>query len=233
MRSAKTLGSGSGRRRRPHHPRGAASPARTRRRAIRYSWASEPSGGPVVGRQVGLEGLVGDLVGQVEPVPQGPQLGLGHLLDLVGGVAGLDLGAERPALDRLGQDDRRRPRAARWPACRRRRACGSRGRPGAGPAARRRSGARPACAAAGRGRRSARGCRRPTRWRTSGTRRRRWCSSCRAARRRRRGPAARPSLEPQMTLITFQPAPRKSGLELLDDLAVAPDRARRGAAGCS
>ena len=28
-----------------------------------------------------------------------------------------------------------------------------------------------------------------------------------------------------MTLMTFQPAPRKTRLELLDDLAVAPDRA--------
>ena len=36
--------------------------------------------------------------------------GVGHLLDLVRGVAGLDVGAERPALDRLGQDHRRRAR---------------------------------------------------------------------------------------------------------------------------
>ncbi len=44
-----------------------------------------------------------------QPVAQGEQLGLGHLLDLVGGVAGLDLGTERPSLDRLGQDGGRRP----------------------------------------------------------------------------------------------------------------------------
>ena len=36
----------------------------------------------------------------------------------------------------------------------------------------------PSGAAAGRDRRSARGCRRPTRPRSAGTRRRRWCSSC-------------------------------------------------------
>ena len=65
-------------------------------------------GRPVVRREVASRRDVGDLLGQVEPVPQRQQLGLGHLLDLVGGVAGLDLGAERPALDRLGQDDGRR-----------------------------------------------------------------------------------------------------------------------------
>ena len=59
-----------------------------------------------VGR-VALEGGVGDVVGQVQPVAEGTQLRLGHLLDLVCGVARLDLGAERPALDRLGQDDGR------------------------------------------------------------------------------------------------------------------------------
>ena len=35
------------------------------------------------------------------------QLRLGHLLDLVRGVAALDVGAQRPALDRLAQDGRR------------------------------------------------------------------------------------------------------------------------------
>jgi hypothetical protein len=40
--------------------------------------------------------------------------------------------AERPALDGLGQDDGRAPRGSRWRPCRRRRACGSRGRRGAG-----------------------------------------------------------------------------------------------------
>ena len=53
------------------------------------------------------------------------------------------------------------------------------------------------CAGAGRGRRSARGCRRRPRRRSAGTRRRRWCSSCRAARRRRRGRAARPTSSPR------------------------------------
>ena len=39
----------------------------------------------------------------------GRPAGAGHLLDLVGRVAGLDLGAEPGALDRLGQDHRGRP----------------------------------------------------------------------------------------------------------------------------
>ncbi len=60
--------------------------------------------GPEVRRLVAREGLVGDLVVELQPVPQGAQLVRGHLLDLVGGVAALHLGAQRPALDRLGQD---------------------------------------------------------------------------------------------------------------------------------
>ncbi len=63
----------------------------------------------VVGGLVGVEEVVGDLVVEEEPVAQGPELGPGHLLDLVGGVAGLDLGPERPPLHRLGQDGRRCP----------------------------------------------------------------------------------------------------------------------------
>ena len=46
---------------------------------------------------------------QVQPVSQHPELLLGHLLDLVGGVARLDLGPERPTLDGLRQDRRRGP----------------------------------------------------------------------------------------------------------------------------
>ncbi len=62
---------------------------------------------PVVGRVIRVERLFGDDV--VEPQPQAQHLELvtGHLLDLVGGVAGLDVGAQRPALHRLGQDHRR------------------------------------------------------------------------------------------------------------------------------
>ena len=37
---------------------------------------------------------------------EAPRLGLGKLLGLVGDVAGLDSGAQRPALDRLGQHNR-------------------------------------------------------------------------------------------------------------------------------
>ena len=49
-----------------------------------------------------------DHVLQVEPLAEHPQLVDRHLLDLVGGVAALDVGAEGPPLDRLGQDDRGR-----------------------------------------------------------------------------------------------------------------------------
>ncbi len=63
-------------------------------------------GRPVVRRVLGVERPVGDLLTEVEPVAQRPQLVPGHLLDAVGGVAGLDLGAKRPALDGLGQDHR-------------------------------------------------------------------------------------------------------------------------------
>ena len=45
---------------------------------------------------------------EVQPLAQRQQLLVGHLLDLVRGVAALDLGAERPALHGLGEDDRRR-----------------------------------------------------------------------------------------------------------------------------
>ena len=65
----------------------------------------------VVRRVVGVDRVLGDLVVQVQPVAQGDELVLGHLLDLVGGVAALEALAERPALDRLGQDHRRRPAA--------------------------------------------------------------------------------------------------------------------------
>ena len=58
----------------------------------------------VVRRVVGLDRVLGDLVVQVQPVAEGDELVLGHLLDLVGGVAALEALAEGPALDRLGQD---------------------------------------------------------------------------------------------------------------------------------
>ena len=44
---------------------------------------------------------------QLEPVAEDLELGLVELLGLVGDVAGLDARAERPALDRVGEDDRR------------------------------------------------------------------------------------------------------------------------------
>ena len=61
-------------------------------------------GRAVVRRLVDVEGAVGDHVREVQPVAELVEQLLRHLLDLVGGVAGLDLGAERPALDGLGQD---------------------------------------------------------------------------------------------------------------------------------
>ena len=59
----------------------------------------------VVRRQLRLQGLVRDR--QVEPVAELLELVLGQLLHLVGGVAGLEVLAQRPALDRVGQDHRR------------------------------------------------------------------------------------------------------------------------------
>ncbi len=63
--------------------------------------------GPVVRRQLLVERLLGDLVLHVQRVAHREQLRLVHLLDLVRGVARFDLGPERPALDGLGEDDRR------------------------------------------------------------------------------------------------------------------------------
>ena len=68
-------------------------------------------GRDVVRRVVGVDRVLGDLVVQVQPVAQGDELVLGHLLDLVGGVAALEALAERPALDRLAQDHGRRAAA--------------------------------------------------------------------------------------------------------------------------
>ena len=62
-------------------------------------------GARVVVRRV-LEGLVRDR--QLQPVAEDLQLGLVELLGLVRDVAGLDAGAERPALHGVGEDDRRR-----------------------------------------------------------------------------------------------------------------------------
>ena len=61
-------------------------------------------GAGVVVRRI-VELVVGDR--QLQPVAEHAQFGLGELLGLVGDVASLDAGAESPALDRLGQDHRR------------------------------------------------------------------------------------------------------------------------------
>ena len=58
-----------------------------------------------VRRQLLSERRVGDR--QLEPVAKGAQLGFGHLLDLVGRVAGFEVRPERPALHRLRQDHTR------------------------------------------------------------------------------------------------------------------------------
>ena len=100
--------------RRPRHPAWPAVFGRTTRRG-----SGPPSAAPallqvadlrrvgtrmVVGRF--LELLVGD--GQLQAVAKDAQLLLVELLGLVRDVACLDAGAQRPALDRLGQDDGRR-----------------------------------------------------------------------------------------------------------------------------
>ena len=150
----------------------------------------------VVGR-IALERGVGDVVGEVEAVPQRRELRPGHLLDLMGGVARLDLGAQRPSLDRLGQDHRRRAALLGGELV---------GRVELAvvvPAAGQRDQLvvaqvlDQACAGAGRARRSAPGCRHRTRPPTSGTRRRPWCSSGRGGPRRRHGRAGRPTASPR------------------------------------
>ena len=57
-----------------------------------------------VRRVVALECVVGYLVVEVETVAQRDELITSHLLDLVGGIARLDVGTERPALHRLAED---------------------------------------------------------------------------------------------------------------------------------
>ena len=74
------------------------------RRSIMYWYSIESSAGRKYGGSVAVERRLGDLVVHVQPVAEHEQLLLGHLLDLVRGVAPLDLGTERPALDRLAQD---------------------------------------------------------------------------------------------------------------------------------
>ena len=132
---------------------------------------------------------------------------------------------ERPALDGLGEDHRRRALvlgrglvrgvdlavvvAAAAELAR----------------ARRRSGARPACAAAGPGRRSARGCRRRPRPRTSGTRRR---ASSFILLDEHAVDVAGEQLVPLAAPDDLDDVPAGAAeqrLELLDDLAVAAHRA--------
>ncbi len=109
-------------------------------------------GGPVVRGLLGLERRPrGSRLGGPSVARSSSSCSTGHLLDLVGGVAAFESGPEGPALDGLGQDHRGRPRCARPRPCRRHRACGSRGRPGAGCAARRRTGARPCVRSRGSG----------------------------------------------------------------------------------
>ena len=192
--SSKTLASGrwggTGR-----TTRTGTGPSSTRAAGAQVLHGVGPLGRADIGR-IALEGGVGDVVGQVQPVPQRAQLRLGHLLDLVGGVARLDLRSERPPLDRLGQDDRRRPsllggqlvggiELAVVVAAAGQRTSSSSLRSSTILRSR------------GSGRRSAPGCRRRTRWPASGTRRPPWCSSGRAGRRRRPGRAARPSASPR------------------------------------
>ena len=64
---------------------------------------------PIVGGfLVGSQGALRDFLLEVQAVPQHQQLLVGHLLDLVGGVATLHVGSQGPSLDRLGEDDRGR-----------------------------------------------------------------------------------------------------------------------------
>ena len=80
-------------------------PPRRRRRSCRYSSSRDPEGSGDVGRKVRVEVAVTER--HLQAVAEGPQVLEGELLHLVGGVATLEVGAERPSLDGLGQHDGR------------------------------------------------------------------------------------------------------------------------------
>jgi hypothetical protein len=63
--------------------------------------------GMEIRRHVAFEGIVRKFLLHVEAIAQRLELAGRHLLDLVRGIARLEVGAERPALDRLGEDDGR------------------------------------------------------------------------------------------------------------------------------
>ena len=117
----------------------------------------------VVRRLVEL-GPAGGRVGNrnLEAAAELDQLLLVELLLLVGDVAAFAGLAQAVALDRLGQDDRRRALGARRPPCRPRRPSPGRARRDSAAESARRSGRPPSPPAADRRRRSARGCSRPS-----------------------------------------------------------------------
>ena len=87
---------------------GARAGSRPARGAARAGTASPGVlAGVEVGRQVALQGGVGDL--QAEAVAELLERLGRELLHLVGGVAGLEVGAQRPALDGLREDHGRLP----------------------------------------------------------------------------------------------------------------------------
>ena len=194
---------GAPRTRRVRRPRGSrarravrigSGPLRTRRRDARYSNSGESGPGCAYGASSASSSSGMSRWSRSRNVAQ---LGGRQLLHLVGRVPRLDRGAERPPLHRLGEDDRGTAPVLRRHLDTRRTACGSRDRRAGGVRVRRRSGARPSCAGADRARRSARGCTRRTRSRTSGNHRRPSRSSAARARRRRRPRAAHPTRAPR------------------------------------
>ena len=68
-----------------------------------YWYSMLSSAGAEVRRKISVERRLGDLVLHVQAIAQHEQLRSRHLLDLVGGVAALDVGSERPTLDRLAR----------------------------------------------------------------------------------------------------------------------------------
>ena len=169
---------------------------------------------------------------QVEPVAELLEVVRGQLLHLVGGVLALE-GVDRPALDGLGQDHGRLAdvlgggveRGVHLAVV----VAAARQLHGSG----RRSCARPSCAAAGRRRRSARGCRRRPRSSRSGTAPSGvvfiWLTRTPSTSRASSGvPLAAPD-----DLDDVPAGAAEVRLQLLDDLAVAARPGRRAAAGCS
>ena len=142
--------------------RGARRPGTTRRAPRAAPAGTASPGCPPAGGRTAACAACSSVIGNVEARAELTQLLLVELLLLVRDVAALARLAQAVALDRLGQDDRGRAACARRPPCTPRRPCRVVAAAAQLAQSARRSGRPPSPAAAGRRRRSARGCTRRT-----------------------------------------------------------------------